>query len=103
MPDSRSEAVKSSVENLIAEKKQIARQETALIRTLNRMLKKMGYHIVPVGGQGGERKKRGRRRGRKPGPKPGRKAGTRTPTRAVGRRRRLRKPGRPPKTASTTS
>lgn len=102
MPDPKPEAMKSSVENLIAEKKHVAQQENELIRNLNGMLKKMGYHIVPAGGQGEERKKRGRRRGRKPGPKPGRKSGTRTAARSK-RTRRTRKVGRPPKTASQMS
>lgn len=67
--DAKSEALVHSVQELVAEKRVVGKRERELVQSLNALLRKMGYVVLPK-----------KRRGRPPG-----------------RRRKRRGPGRPRK------
>jgi hypothetical protein len=93
MPRARTNALVRSVESVLSAKQAVAAQEKSLIDTLNRVLVRMGYEVVPRPGAAANpgRRRRGRRPGRPPGRPPGRAS-----TRTAGAKRRKRR-GRPPK------
>lgn len=87
MPAPKADTLVKSVKALLAEREALTAKERELVKTVNTVLGKMGYQVVPLSGSAAPARGRRRRRaGRRPGRKPGR------PARARARRR-----GRPPK------
>ncbi len=64
----KTEAIGKAIKSLLHEKRAVEDREKGLVRALNEVLTKIGYHVV----QGSSRRGPGRRRGRRPGRKPGR-------------------------------
>lgn len=92
MPDHKADALVKSVKALLAEREAVTAKERELVKTLNAVLNRMGYEVVPVSGQAvGPRGRRRRRVGRRPGRKPGRLAKARGPRRgrSLGHGRKL--------------
>jgi hypothetical protein len=79
MPDPKNNPLVKSVEALATQKEEVATRVEELVQSLNAVLRRMGYQVVPVTGGAGT----GKRRGRPPGSGRGRKT--------------KRGPGRPPK------
>ena len=80
-----------SVQAVLADKRALLVEEKGLIKTLNRVLAKIGYEAVPTDSIVRPVRRRGRRRGRKPG-RPRKRQTTFTAS-----RRGLKRRGRPPK------
>ncbi len=88
---SRRAGLFESVEALLADKRALLVKEKGLLKTLNRVLTKIGYEAVPTDSI----VRPVRRRGRRPRRKPGRPRKRRTMLTA--NRRKLKRRGRPPK------
>ncbi len=80
-----------SVQAVLADKRALLVEEKGLIKTLNRVLAKIGYEAVPTDSIVRPVRRTGRRRGRKPG-RPRKRRTTFTAS-----RRGLKRRGRPPK------
>ncbi len=88
---SRRAGLSKSVQAVLADKRASLVKEKRLIKTLNRVLAKIGYEAVPTDSIVRPVRRRGRCRGRKPG-RPRRRQTTFTAS-----RRKLKRRGRPPK------
>ncbi len=88
---SRRAGLFESVQAVLADKRASLVKEKGLIKTLNRVLSKIGYSAVPTDSIVRPVRRRGRRRGRRPG-RPRRRQTTFTAS-----RRGLKRRGRPPK------
>lgn len=72
MPAPKADALVKSVKALLAEREALTAKERELVRTVNSVLNKMGYRVVPLSGSTAPaRGRRGRRAGRRPGRTPG--------------------------------
>ncbi len=80
-----------SVQAVLADKRALLVRQKGLIKTLNRVLAKIGYEAVPTDSIVRPVRRRGRRRGRKPG-RPRKRR-----TIFTANRRKLKRRGRPPK------
>ena len=76
--DAKSEALMKSVEDLLLEKQVLGKKERELVQSLNSVLRRVGYAVVPI--HSAKPAVRQNRRGRPPGRPPKRRG-----------------PGRPPK------
>lgn len=92
MPARKADALVKSVKALLAEREALTAKERELVKTVNTVLNKMGYQVVPLGGSAAPA--RGRRRRRRAVRRAGRKPGR--PAKARARRR-----GRPAKAQSS--
>ena len=88
---SRRAGLFESVQAVLADKRASLVKEKGLIKTLNRVLTKIGYEAVPTDSIMRPVRRRGRRRGRKPG-RPRKRR-----TIFTANRRKLKRRGRPPK------
>jgi hypothetical protein len=77
MMDAKSEALVHSVHELLAEKRVVGKKERELVQSLNALLRKMGYVVLPKKRRGRppgrHRKRRGQGRPRKVGRPKGRR------------------------------
>ncbi len=88
---SRRAGLFESVQAVLADKRASLVKEKGLIKTLNRVLTKIGYEAVPTDSIMRPVRRRGRRRGRKPG-RPRKRR-----TIFTANRRKPKRRGRPPK------
>lgn len=87
MPQRKADALVKSVQALLAEREAVTAKERELVKTLNTVLNKMGYQVVPLSGSAAPARGRRRQAVRRAGRRPGRPAKARA-------RRRGRRPAK---------